>query len=139
MKKQIEIEFERGGKFTATLLDSKAPKTCEILWKHLPMEALQKQARFSGEEFFCDTNLEIKAENQKTDWSAGDIAFYPGDKALVIYYGNKISRCHYGPKGVFLPTYNHVGCIREKLDELHMVGERVWLKGAEKVYLRKKV
>ena len=132
MVRQIEIEFERGGKFTATLLDDEAPQTCKILWEHLPIEGSAAQARYGGEEFFFKTNLEIEPENQKTNFSAGDIAFNPDPKwkAMITYYGNNIR--------VSTP-FNHAAKISENLEKLKAIGERIWLKGAEKIYVRRKV
>ncbi|MEM3641690.1 MAG: cyclophilin-like fold protein [Candidatus Bathyarchaeia archaeon] len=130
MAKQIEIEFERGGKFTATLLEDAAPKACKVLWDHLPIEGRAAQARYGGEEFFFNTDLNIEAENQKKDFKAGDIAFnpHPKWKAIIIYYGNNIA---------ITTPYNHIAKISEKLDELKAVGERIWLQGAEKVRICK--
>ena len=129
LAKQIQIEFEKGGKFVATLLENEAPHSSEALWKHLPTEGTAAQARYGGEEFFFKADLQIEKENAKTKFSAGDVCFNPDPKwnAVIIYYGNNIS--------VSTP-YNHVAKISDGLDELHAIGERIWLKGAEKIHLR---
>jgi len=76
LEKKIEIEFSKGGKFTAILLMNEAPKTCEAFLKALPMEVRFRQARFSGEEFFFKTNIPCEPENQiPPKW--GDISFNP--------------------------------------------------------------
>jgi hypothetical protein len=140
MLKRIEIEFEKGGKFTAVLSEDEAPETCAKFWDSLPIEGLATQARYSGEEFFFRTNLtEIQPENQRMNWSTGDMTFNPEPsyRAVLFYYGHNLR---------LKEPWNPLGRIENEyvtnwgwpLDKLKEVGERVWLKGQEKVFIRKK-
>jgi len=36
---RVKIEFEKGGVFTAVLLEDEAPKTCATIVEHLPFTA----------------------------------------------------------------------------------------------------
>lgn len=47
-KRKIVLEFERGGRLVADLLDTDAPDTAEALWKKLPMREMCEHAKFSG-------------------------------------------------------------------------------------------
>jgi hypothetical protein len=141
MVKRIEIEFERGGKFTATLLEGETPQTCAILWDSLPIEGLAANARYSGEEFFFKTNLaEIEPENQRMDFSTGDIVFNPEShfRAMLFYYGHNLRLSEpFNPLAKL--DNNYVVGWGWPLDKIKEVGERIWLKGQEMVYVRKKI
>jgi len=38
MTKEIKVEFEKGGVFSAELLEKEAPKTAAVIWDRLPFE-----------------------------------------------------------------------------------------------------
>ena len=40
---EISVEFEKGGVFTARLLEADAPRTCETIRAHLPFDYKQLQ------------------------------------------------------------------------------------------------
>lgn len=57
-KKQIDVEFERGGKFVADLLEDQAPKTCKAVWDALPLEIQNPTC----EIFWGDNFLHVASE-----------------------------------------------------------------------------
>lgn len=63
-KRMLAIEFERGGYLKAELLDEDAPRTCEAVWKALPLQAKIMQARFAGEEMYFKTDIMGVPENE---------------------------------------------------------------------------
>jgi hypothetical protein len=130
MEKKIEMEFNKGGKFTAVLLMKEAPKTCEAFLKALPMSVNCRQGRFSGEEFYCQTNVLCDEENQVLpQW--GDISFNSDKswKAVCVYYGSKVAK-----KSSLYNLFARI--VSNNLDELRTVGERIWLQGEEIAQIR---
>lgn len=130
MEKNFEIQFSKGGIYTAVLLLREAPKTCEAFMKALPMDVHFRQARFAGEEFYFQTSMSTEPENQiPPKW--GDISFNsdPKWKAVCIYYGNTIKQS--GP-----PFNLFARIVSGNLEELKKVGERVWLQGEEVAHIK---
>ena len=130
LEKKVEIEFSKGGKFTATLLMKEAPKTCEAFLQALPMEVRFRQARFAGEEFFFQANMNVELENQIAPaW--GDISFNadPKWKAVCVYYGNNVKKTG-APYNLFARV------VSGNLEELKKVGERVWIQGEEVAHIK---
>jgi len=130
LEKKVEIEFSKGGKFTAALLMNEAPKTCEAFLKALPMEVRFRQARFAGEEFFFQANMSLELENQIAPaW--GDISFNadPKWKAVCVYYGNNVKKTG-APYNLFAQV------VSGNLEELKKVGERVWIQGEEVAHIK---
>ena len=132
MEKTFEIEFSKGGKFIAHLLMKEAPKTCEAFLGKMPVEVKFRQARFAGEEFYFQIDMNAELENQiAPKW--GDIAFNadPKWKAVCIYYGNTIRQG--GP-----PFNLFARIVPGDLENLKRVGERVWLQGEETAQVKLK-
>lgn len=144
----MEVEFERGGKFTATLLEDEASKTVDIIWNLLPLEFEVKHAMWSGQIAFGFVDVNYKGvENAKRIMQPGDIAFHPHfiplgsankpvPHEILFIYGQRhlvYATCGY-PAMV-----NHFASITEgNLKELLEIGTRLSEKGIEKVILRKK-
>ena len=107
-----------------------APKTCEAFLKALPMSVNCRQGRFSGEEFYFQTNVLCDEENQVLpQW--GDISFNPDKswKAACVYYGSKIVK-----KGSPYNLFARI--VSDNRDELRAVGERIWLHGEEIAHIK---
>jgi hypothetical protein len=124
VEKRFEIEFAKGGRFTAVLLTEEAPKTCAAFLKVLPFAGQVRQARFSGEECYLQSSMSSEPENQQMPhW--GDIAFNadPKWRAVCIYYGDHLR--------VRTPYNLFARIISNNLEELKRAGERVWLQGEE--------
>jgi hypothetical protein len=137
--KHLQIEFEKGGVFSARLFEEQAPKTCRKIIKRLPLEFTFWQSIVSGHAMVTlPENLTVEPENQRTiGCPAGTLAFLVQDPPrnvpdeIYIAYGPYfVSRCSYiemqQPVNVFAQ-------IEDNLDELQEVGKRVLMQGAEKV------
>jgi len=149
MARQITIEFEKGGRFVATLLDGNAPKTCESAWNALPIEGKVIHAAYAGELIFTFADFKVSVvENPKVmGLQPGDIAYnthilpvqYPNGRLvppeLLFIYGPKVlpmGSCGWVP-------VNHFAKITEgDLKDLEKVGARVKEKGTEKVTLTRR-
>ncbi|MBB5326202.1 hypothetical protein HNQ34_003321 [Anoxybacillus tepidamans] len=142
--RRILITFENGGSFPATLLEDKAPKTCEKIWEALPFSSIVRHSRWSGRElnFPFTSNGHPKRENQTISTSIGEVVYWRDwlmdeepdvSEIIAIYYGAERTRSHRGdePVNVFAKIdYTH-------FDRLKAVGERIWLNGAERIQIEK--
>ena len=143
MGKTMKLEFEKGGVFNAELLEDGAPKTCETIWKRLPLEFEFYHSIVSGQALVTlPRDLTVEPENQMVvGIPSGAICFLVRDPPrlvpdeIYIAYGIFISR------GLTLNNYQPVNVfaqVKQNLDELRAVGQRVLKKGAEKVAFKKK-
>lgn len=126
MEKYI-LEFEKGGAFEVKLLENTAPETAKAFKAALPIKGKCLQARFAGEEFFFNADINISGENQVQPYH-GAIAFNydPDWKAVCVYYGPTIEM---GEDEYF----NLFAEITGQLDQLNEVGVRIWTQGEESV------
>ena len=134
----LKIEFEKGGVFTARLLEDEAPKTCATLKSRLPFEYLFQQSIVSGQAMVAiPPDLTVERENQRVAGILpGALSFLVKDEIthvpdeIYIAYGVFISR------GLFLDAKQPVNVfanIDENLDELREIGNRIIMQGAEMV------
>ena len=134
----LKIEFEKGGVFTARLLEDEAPNTCETLKSRLPFEYLFQQSIVSGQAMVAiPPDLTVERENQRVAGILpGALSFLVKDEIthvpdeIYIAYGVFISR------GLFLDAKQPVNVfanIDENLEELKEIGMRIIMQGAEKV------
>jgi hypothetical protein len=138
--RRILITFENGESFPATLLEDKAPHTCQIVWEALPFSQTVRHSRWSGREVnleFSSTSMP-KRENQTISTSVGEIVYWrdwPLEseldvlEVLAIYYGAEHTRSHKGDE----PVNIFAQVDFTNLDLLQKVGERIWLEGTERV------
>ena len=62
----LKLEFEKGGVFTARLLEKEAPKTCSTIKEHLPFEYRFHQSIVSGQALVTlPPDLTVERENQR--------------------------------------------------------------------------
>ena len=124
------LEFEKGGIFEVKFLESDAPETADAFKRTLPLKGGCLQARFAGEEFFFNADINIDTENQVEPYF-GAIAFNsdPDWKAVCIYYGSTIEMGGDDPFNLFAE-------ITDDLEELNEVGLRIWKEGEEEVTFR---
>jgi hypothetical protein len=138
MMASLKIEFEKGGSFTARLLEDEAPKTCATLKARLPFEYLFQQSIVSGQAMVAiPPDLTVERENQRVAGiPKGGLSFLVKDEPVMvpdeiyIPYGVFISR------GLFVDAKQPVNVfaqIDEGLDELAEIGARVIRHGAEMV------
>lgn len=134
----LKIEFEKGGVFTARLLEDEAPKTCATLKSRLPFEYLFQQSIVSGQAMVAiPPDLTVERENQRVAGILpGALSFLVKDEIthvpdeIYIAYGVFISR------GLFLDAKQPVNVfanIDENIDELKEIGHRIIMQGAEMV------
>jgi hypothetical protein len=134
----LKIEFEKGGVFTARLLEDEAPKTCDTLKSRLPFEYLFQQSIVSGQAMVAiPPDLTVEPENQRVAGILpGALSFLVKDEIthvpdeIYIAYGVFISR------GLFLDAKQAVNVfanIDENVDELKEIGQRIIMQGAEMV------
>jgi hypothetical protein len=128
--KLIEISFEGGGKFIATLLTKEAPKTCEAILKKLPIEETVYQAMTAGQELYFKGGFGVgfPIENAVKP-KAGDVGYAVDQEwqNILIYYGDFIT---------FPKYFTIFARITDNLEELLAVGRRVWTQGIEKVCVK---
>jgi len=144
--KKITISFEKGGSFAAELFEETSPETCQVFWNYLPIEGKPLHMRWAGRGLWLpladfpkpypprENQLSIVGEGYlmfRVDWTGGHQNPTPG---IALFYGPEIPRNLGGIMGVRL---NWIGRIRENLDELVQVGERIYYEGREKITLKK--
>lgn len=84
MSRRIKIVSRSLGEVYAELREELNPKTCEAIWRSLPIEGV---ARRWGDEVYFDTGLNIGLENPSQDVEVGDVAFWPPGRAVCIFFG----------------------------------------------------
>jgi len=127
MSKQIKIISKSIGEVYAELRDDLNPKTCEAIWKSLPLEGI---ARRWGDEVYFDVGLNIELENPLQEVEIGDVAFWPPGRAICIFFGlTPVSRGNkpraYSPVNVFARIIGDPKIFRRVED-----GERVRIEKA---------
>ncbi len=136
--RSIKIEFEKGGVFTAKLLEDEAPKTCATIKSRLPFEYLFQQSIVSGQAMVAiPPNLTVERENQRVAGiPPGAVSFLVKDEPVLvpdeiyIAYGIFISR---GLTVDAKQPVNVFAQIDDDLDELKEIGARIIRHGAEMV------
>jgi hypothetical protein len=136
---RIRIEFEKGGVFTAVLLEDQAPKTCTAILSRLPLTYRFHQSIVSGQAIVTlPSDLTVEEENQRTvGVPAGSLCFLVKDPPrnvpdeIYISYGPYfVSRCSTID---FQQPVNVFGLIESGQDELLDIGKRILMEGAEYV------
>ncbi len=143
-KRKIVLEFERGGRLVADLLDTDAPHTSAALWEKLPIREYCEHAKFSGFVLsFMPDHLEVnKAENSRAiGVLPGQILFNPHlnnatwhKREISIVYGVAAMRDSFG----YAP-FNLVANITDAkdLDLLREIGVRIHHEGREYVEVKR--
>jgi len=136
---RVRIEFEKGGVFTAVLLEEEAPKTCAAIREHLPFTYRFHQSIVCGHAVVTlPPDLTVEEENQRTvGVPAGSLCFLVADPPrnvpdeIYISYGPYfVSRCSTID---FQQPVNVFGLIESGQDELLSIGKRILMEGAEHV------
>ena len=79
LSRKIEIKFEKGGIFTANLLENEAPNTCETIWNKLPLTLEFYNSIVSGQAIVTlPKDLTVEPENQMT------LGLPPGTLAFLV-------------------------------------------------------
>jgi len=120
--------------FRGGMEEERAPETCKVIKKILPIENKVVHARWSGEAIwipFGDKKLNVRPENHTCYPQKGEIVVYPGgisEMEIFIPYGH----CAFSSKVGLLPG-NHFLTITEGIENLPAVGEIVLWKGAQDI------
>ena len=138
---EISVEFEKGGVFTARLLEADAPRTCETIRAHLPFDYKFFHSIVSGQAMVClPPDLTVEPENQRVSAiPEGSLSFLVRDPVVLvpdeiyISYGIFLSR---GLTVDMKQPVNVFGQIDDDLDELKIIGRRILMEGAEAVRFR---
>jgi hypothetical protein len=154
MGRALEIVFPRRcATFQARLLEGLAPRTCQLLWDHLPIEEETYHTRRSGCELFIITPSwpELPGQENATMFAeTGDIFFYfqPGypDAPLHLKERGLRDYVHLGffygrdsqPTGPFGPMAgNRFAVFRENLSGFAAVAQKTRQEGYETLILRR--
>lgn len=135
---KLRLEFEKGGVFTARLLEAEAPKTCRTIKAKVPFAYRFHHSIVSGQALVTlPPDLTMERENQRVAGiPPGTLSFLVRDEPVLvpdeiyIAYGIFISR---GLTVDMKQPVNVFAQIEDKLDELGQVGRRVLMNGAETV------
>ena len=121
--------------FFARLEEEKAPRTCAIFKKMLPIEDRLIHVRWSGEGMWIpmgDTRWEgLDFENHTSYPSKGDLLIYPGgisEMEMILAYGGVSFASKVGQL-----AGNHVLTITEGLDQLYELGRKTLYEGAQNI------
>jgi hypothetical protein len=128
---KILMEFERGGKITATLFEDRVPMTCQSFLEVLPYESKVIHAMWAGEEiFFHDFPAKFVYEHPTQDVHPGTLAMVPSGSAFCIFYGRAIPRRSVD-ENIDVTVFGQV----DDVDAMVEIGKRVRMKGTEKIRL----
>jgi hypothetical protein len=139
MTKQLCFRFEHGGELTAILRPEIAPYTINEITANLPYTSTLFHSRWCGREVYTPIRCykEIERENQSSQVSTGDVAFWrkwgaPGSpETLSFYYGPEQIRYITGPLQVNI----FASIPQEQWPIIEEIGLRVWQKGTEQVVI----
>lgn len=110
-RRQIQLTFPCGGQSVrAELLDDEAPKTCELIWGMLPVEAKAIHGMYSGAEIFVMVDRPEPAPPENLvqlplpgellyfhDAGAGGVGARKAVGEIVFVYGRGVTlRAHEG-------------------------------------------
>lgn len=145
MTKGIILEFERGGKVFAELLEKKAPKTCKAILRALPVENKVIHAIWAGEEIFFDgfpLPETLEFENEMNTVEPGDVAclssyikhsltYKKDGTSFCIFYGKARPR-----KGVDETVDVNVFAKIKDIETITKIGRRIRWEGSEKLSIK---
>ncbi|MFX0198923.1 MAG: DUF3830 family protein [Candidatus Hodarchaeota archaeon] len=117
------------------LLDKAASKTCEALWKSLPVKGHAIHASWSGEmcRYLEAVDIPVSEyENRMCRCAPGNLTYDPELKELAWAYGLNDFRLPEGPISITI-----CGMITENLDEFAKMCARTKLQGALEVEVRR--
>lgn len=129
---KIVMEFERGGRVTATLSEEKAPKTVRAVLAALPVEAEAMHAMWAGEEiFFGGYPAKFEYERPTQIVSPGALAMVPRSSSFCIFYGRAIPRSAVD-REIDVTVFGQVDDVAAMAE----IGKRVRMRGVEKITIK---
>lgn len=130
---QLDVKIGRYC-FKAVLEEDKAPLTCEVFKKMLPLKNYMIHVRWSGEAVwipFGKTDTGLPPENATCYPQAGEMVLYPGgvsETEMMLAYGC----CHFGSKAGELAG-NHFLTITEGYENLPRLGREILENGRHEI------
>ncbi len=125
-----------GEEFPAVLEEEKAPKTCEVIRKMLPLTSRVIHVRWSGEAVWIpygDERTGLDYENNTSYPQTGQMLLYIGgisEMEIIPAYGYcSFASCSGQLSG------NHFLTITDKLDKLNEIGKKVLWEGAQEIVI----
>lgn len=126
------MEFERGGRITATLFEDRAGKTCHAVLAALPVTAETIHAMWAGEEiFFGGFPGKFEYEQPTKLVQPGDLAMVPRSSSFCIFYGRSIPRGAVD-QDLDVTVFGRV----DDVPAMAEIGKRVRRQGVEKITIR---
>jgi len=130
---RILLEFERGGRISATLDERHAPETCKAVLAALPVTAEALHAMWAGEEVFFGGFPGTFCYEQPTGKVApGDLAMVPRSNPFCIFYGRSIPRGAVDEE-IDVTVFGRVDDVAAMAE----VGKRIRRQGVEEVTIKK--
>ena len=130
---KIVMEFQRGGRVAARLLEDRAPQTCQAVLDALPVEAEVIHAMWAGEEIFFGGFPGSFVYEQPTRLiQPGDLAMVPRSASFCIFYGRSIPRGAVDQE-IDVTVFGRVDDVQAMAD----IGARIRRRGAEKIVIKK--
>ena len=144
MSQRIMLTFSRGGRLTADLLEKKAPRTCDLITRQLPLTGTSFHARWTGRECFVPVKLRKKPDRENAQFliSRGELMYWRefeqtygphemvGAEVIAFFYGPEYLRGEwrgYERGNVFAQIPQSEWELMEEL------GTRIWKEGSEEI------
>jgi hypothetical protein len=128
------LSIDVGGLRFAARLESKAPRTVEVIRQLLPLEARMIHVRWSGEACwipFGEPDVGIGPENATCYPAPGELLLYAGglsETELLLAYG----ATSFASKAGALAG-NHFATVAEGAEQLRELGRRTLWEGAQPI------
>lgn len=100
----IRISFESGLSVECRVDASRSPKTVESLLSSLPLES---KAELWGDEIYFSVPFSAPRENPKDIVEVGDVAYWPEEPSLCLFFGPTPS----SPRPDIIKPYSPVNII----------------------------
>ena len=82
--KKIKIVTEVTGAVEARIIEKKNPKTAQLVWNKLPIEA---RANTWGDEIYFSIPVKMEEENSQETVELGDLGYWPPGNSFCIFFG----------------------------------------------------
>lgn len=123
-----------GREMVAVLEEERAPKTCEVFKKMLPLKEKMIHVRWSGQGVWIpygDERTGLEYENNTSHPQKGEMLLYIGgvsEMEIILAYGACMFACSSG-----VISGNHFLTIVEGLEYLEEIGTKTLWEGAQEV------
>lgn len=123
---RIRITFESGLSVECAIDSEQSPETVRALLSSLPFES---EAHLWGEEIYFSVPFSAPPENPKEEVDLGDVAYWPEEPSLCLFFGPTLS----SPGPNVIKPYSPVNVIGKIIGDPKVLkkvrdGERVGVK-----------